>query len=146
MRSAGEDVTLWAWRAGRRTDLRWERSAVTDEDEVVERVEERVDQLEGWYQDHGKVFKFLWIAVGVIIVLAGIAMIVFPGPVTVVVPAGLIMLAVVFGWARRLLMRSVRKGAQAKDRFEDQATWVKALTWAASASVAGAIVTLIVLW
>ena len=38
--------------------------------------------------------------------LAGVLMIVLPGPAFVVIPAGLAVLAVEFAWARRLLRRA----------------------------------------
>ena len=87
----------------------------------------------------------MWIAVGFVVVAAGLAMIVFPGPVTVVVPLGLVMLAVVFGWARTALLRAVEYGEEATERFQQASRPVKALTMAASACVAAAVVAVIVL-
>ncbi len=74
--------------------------AVIDEpsDEPREWAERKIEQAEHVYEGHGRVFRWMWIAVGFIIIAVGPAMIVFPGPVTVVVPLGLAMLAVVFGW------------------------------------------------
>lgn len=43
--------------------------------------------------------------VGGTVLLAGVAMIVLPGPATVVIPAGLAILAIEFAWARRWLRR-----------------------------------------
>lgn len=43
--------------------------------------------------------------VGGTVVLAGIVMLVTPGPAMVLIPAGLSILAVEFAWARRLLKR-----------------------------------------
>ena len=43
--------------------------------------------------------------VGGTVLLVGVAMIVLPGPATVVIPAGLAILAVEFAWARRWLRR-----------------------------------------
>jgi tellurite resistance protein TerC len=43
--------------------------------------------------------------VGGTVVLIGIAMIVFPGPAIVVIPAGLAILGLEFAWARRWLER-----------------------------------------
>jgi uncharacterized protein (TIGR02611 family) len=105
----------------------------------------KVGDAEDVLEAHGRIFRALWIAVGFIVVAAGLAMIVFPGPVTVVVPLGLAMLAAVFGWARRLLLRSVRLGDQAKTRFDHASRPVKALTIAASACVAAAVVAWMVL-
>lgn len=43
--------------------------------------------------------------VGTIVLLAGIALIVLPGPATLVIPAGLTILATEFVWARNLLVK-----------------------------------------
>jgi tellurite resistance protein TerC len=43
--------------------------------------------------------------VGGTVLLVGIAMIVLPGPATLVIPAGLAILALEFAWARRWLRR-----------------------------------------
>ena len=43
--------------------------------------------------------------IGLTVLAIGVAMIVLPGPATVVIPLGLGILAVEFAWARRLLER-----------------------------------------
>ena len=43
--------------------------------------------------------------VGGTVLLVGVAMIVLPGPATLVIPAGLAILAIEFAWARRWLRR-----------------------------------------
>jgi tellurite resistance protein TerC len=48
--------------------------------------------------------------IGFTVLLAGLAMIVLPGPAIVVIPAGLAILATEFLWARRLLER-IKQGA-----------------------------------
>jgi hypothetical protein len=115
------------------------------DDEPREWADRKVGAAREIYEGHGAVFRGMWIAVGFVVVAAGLAMIVFPGPVTVVVPLGLVMLAAVFGWARRLLLRSVEEGAEATRRFRRASTPVKALTYAASACVAGALLAWMVL-
>ena len=117
-----------------------------DEDEDAEQwTDRKVDDAQDVYDRHGRIFHGVWIATGFIVVAAGLAMIVFPGPVTVVVPLGLVMLAAVFGWARRLLLKSVQYGEEATQQFQDASKPVKALTFAASAAIAGAIVAWMVL-
>jgi tellurite resistance protein TerC len=46
--------------------------------------------------------------IGATVLLAGLFMIVLPGPAVIVIPAGLAILASEFVWARRL-MRNVKK-------------------------------------
>ena len=94
---------------------------------------------------HGTIFRYVWIATGFVIVAAGVAMIVFPGPVTIVVPIGLVMLAAVYGWARTALLRTVEHGEAATRRFRDASRPVKLLTTAASMCVAGAVIAWMVL-
>ncbi|MGH7129882.1 MAG: PGPGW domain-containing protein, partial [Planctomycetaceae bacterium] len=45
---------------------------------------------------------------GTVVLLAGVVMIITPGPAAIVIPAGLAILATEFEWARHLL-RSVRQ-------------------------------------
>jgi small-conductance mechanosensitive channel len=116
-----------------------------DKDAALDRADDLLDRSERIYEDHGKVFRILWVSVGVIVVLAGLAMIVFPGPVTIVVPLGLVLLAAAFGWARRLLHRSVRAGVDATNAMADASGWTKALAWLASACVAAAVIAFVVL-
>jgi tellurite resistance protein TerC len=48
--------------------------------------------------------------IGFTVLLAGLAMIVLPGPAIVVIPAGLAILATEFLWAKKLLER-IKQGA-----------------------------------
>ncbi|MGE5498079.1 MAG: PGPGW domain-containing protein [Syntrophothermus sp.] len=56
--------------------------------------------------------------VGVIVTLAGIAMLVLPGPAFLVIPAGLGILATEFEWARKLLHTF-------KERFDKEIEKIK---------------------
>jgi tellurite resistance protein TerC len=55
--------------------------------------------------------------VGATVILIGVAMIVLPGPATIVIPLGLAILGLEFAWARRWL-RSIRDRGR---RLVDQA-------------------------
>jgi tellurite resistance protein TerC len=54
--------------------------------------------------------------IGGTVVLIGVAMIVFPGPAIIVIPAGLAILATEFVWARRLLQRFKEKAERIVER------------------------------
>lgn len=108
-------------------------------DEARENAERRIDQVRQVYDRHGVVFHIAWIAAAVIVILAGLAMTVFPGPAMVVLPLGLAMLAVVFGWARRLLLFGVDTGSEAVQAWRDASWWMKAATLVVVAAVAGGI-------
>jgi uncharacterized protein (TIGR02611 family) len=83
---------------------------------------------------------------GFLVVLAGLAMLVLPGPGLLVIAIGLGILALEFAWAERLLERTV-------DRMEDAADTVKrasrtqqlALAALAAAAAIGLVVA-VVLW
>ncbi len=116
-----------------------------NEDETAKRVEERIDAAYDVYERQSKIMRAVWVAVAVLLVLAGLAMIVFPGPAAVVIPLGLSMLAAVFGWARRLLLRGVRTGMKARKALEGKDTKIKLLGIAALACLAAGAIALIVL-
>lgn len=56
------------------------------------------------------------IGVGFILILAGVLMLVLPGPGIVAIGVGLALLAGEFAWARRLLDRLKSRAASIKDR------------------------------
>ena len=55
---------------------------------------------------------------GVVVVLAGLAMLALPGPGLLVIAAGLGVLALEFAWAERLLERAVNKMGAASDKVK----------------------------
>jgi len=60
---------------------------------------------------------------GLTVLVAGLALLVLPGPAFVVIPIGLTILGVEFEWARRLLRRARRlykNAAQPPDVSEDE--------------------------
>ena len=123
---------------GAGTDRPRERPAILDK---LERRRER-------YQERGLFFRIVWVIAAFIVLAAGLAMIVFPGPALVVIPLGLAMLSFEFCWAQRLLDKSIEKGLDAKDTATSATPRQKrvgalgvALAAAAIASIALLIVT-----
>jgi uncharacterized protein (TIGR02611 family) len=100
-----------------------------DASEFVEELETSRPQLARRWHDHPTIvpFKIVWrfiarnskrVAVtiaGFIVVLAGAAMLVLPGPGILVIVAGLAILATEYVWAQRLLRIAKEKANQAKD-------------------------------
>ena len=81
------------------------------------RVDALLDRLDTWAQDgtvRAMVIKVGVTVTGPLVVLAGIAMIVLPGPGLVVIAAGLALLAVEYPWARRTVAAMGHKLSQAK--------------------------------
>jgi tellurite resistance protein TerC len=112
------------------------------------RILEKLERHRAAYRQHGPIYRAAWVTAGVIVVLAGLAMVVFPGPAVVVVPLGLAMLSFEFCWAQRLLDNGVQQGAAVKDKIVEAPTRDKvlgaiglALALAAAAWVAVAVLT-----
>ena len=59
--------------------------------------------------------RVIVIVIGFTVLLAGVAMIVLPGPAFIVIPLGLAILATEFVWARNLLKKVKEKIGGAKD-------------------------------
>jgi uncharacterized protein (TIGR02611 family) len=59
--------------------------------------------------------RALWAIAGAIVALAGVAMLVLPGPAIVVIPVGLAMLALEFAWAERPLVAVLEQADRAKE-------------------------------
>ncbi|HWQ68628.1 MAG TPA: PGPGW domain-containing protein [Patescibacteria group bacterium] len=59
--------------------------------------------------------RVIIIVVGFTVLVIGIALIVLPGPATLVIPLGLAILATEFVWARRLLVRFRREARRLKN-------------------------------
>lgn len=81
------------------------------------RILQKLEARREAYRDKGRLYRLVWVIAGVIVVLAGVAMVVFPGPAVVVIPLGLAMLSFEFAWAQHLLDKGVDGGLQVKDRI-----------------------------
>jgi uncharacterized protein (TIGR02611 family) len=83
------------------------------------------------------------IVAGSVVSLAGLAMLVLPGPGVVVLLLGLALLAQEVPWAERIVTYVKRKAKV--DELKKQSPWVKVAVWAVTiAAVAGSITYLIV--
>ncbi|MEV4422391.1 PGPGW domain-containing protein [Patulibacter sp. NPDC049589] len=81
------------------------------------RILQKLEARREAYQERGLLYRAVWVIAGVIVVVAGVAMIVFPGPAVVVIPLGLAMLSFEFAWAQHLLDKGVDGGLQVKDKI-----------------------------
>jgi len=100
-----------------------------DASEVVEELETERPELARSWHDHSTIVPFKIVAgfiarngkrvaitiAGFVVLLAGLAMLVLPGPGIVVILAGLAILATEYVWAQRLLRIAREKANQAKD-------------------------------
>ena len=67
------------------------------------------------HRERSKVVRAAVILAGFVVVLAGLAMLVLPGPGLAVTAAGLAILALEFVWAERVLERTVDQMSKATD-------------------------------
>ncbi len=72
--------------------------------------------------------RWLIAAAGFTLLLAGVVMMVLPGPAFLVIPIGLALLSIQFCWAGRLLDRSLVEADKAKQRAAETSTLTRVLT------------------
>jgi hypothetical protein len=116
-------------RFGLRRDKAWgDEPSEVDASAVVEELATAPELARRWH-DHPTVAPFKIVGrfirrngkrvgitiAGFVVVLAGAAMLVLPGPGIVVIIAGLAILATEYVWAQRLLRLAKEKANQAKD-------------------------------
>jgi uncharacterized protein (TIGR02611 family) len=75
-----------------------------------------------------KVVRILYVVAGFTILLAGLAMLLAPGPAFVVIPIGLAILSLEFAWAERLLDTAIEKGEVAKKKASETTLKQRILT------------------
>ena len=100
-----------------------------DASEFVEELETTRPELARRWHDHPTIVPFKVVGrfigrnskrvgitvAGFVVILAGVAMLVLPGPGLLVIVAGLAILATEYVWAQRLLKIAQKKATQAKD-------------------------------
>jgi uncharacterized protein (TIGR02611 family) len=97
------------------------------------------------HRRRGLLYRGAWVVAGLVVLLAGIAMLALPGPAFVVIPVGLAILSLEFEWAERLLEQALvqadraRRSARAATPAQRLAT-VGLVAVLAAAAVAAAIV------
>jgi uncharacterized protein (TIGR02611 family) len=117
-------------------------SAGREPPRFVQKLKERREA----YKQRGRAYRIAWVLAGVIVVVAGLVMVIFPGPALVVIPIGLAMLSLEFAWAERLLDTTVERGIDAKDIASNASRSQKIAGIAAIVCAIGAAVTFAVLY
>ena len=98
------------------------------------------------HKQRGRLYRLMFVAVGVVVLCAGIAMLVTPGPAFVVIPIGLAILSLEFAWAEHLLEKALIKGEEARRKASEATPAQKALSAAAAACAVAAAVAAAILW
>ena len=103
-------------------------SAEEDEREDVPELVRKLREYKERHLRRPKPVRWLFVAVGFTVLLAGLAMLVLPGPALAVIPIGLFVLALEFQWAERWLERSIHQADKAKQKAAEQSTLTKVIT------------------
>jgi len=91
---------------------------------LVKRLEAKRDK----HRDRPFVVRALYVVIGFTLVLAGLAMLVLPGPAFLVIPIGLAVLSLEFAWAEGLLGRALAQGENAKRKAAETTKTQRVLT------------------
>ena len=114
---------------------------MSERPKIVERLMQRQEQ----HRTRHPAFRVAWGAAGFLVLIAGVVMLVTPGPAFVLIPVGLAMLALEFEWAERLLETALEEAEKAKRRAESATRTQRALGIAGTVAVIAACVAAVML-
>jgi uncharacterized protein (TIGR02611 family) len=106
---------------------------------------ERLEARRASHRERHPLFRLGFGLGGAVVTIAGLVMLVTPGPAFVLIPIGLAMLSMEFVWAERLLAKSLEQAAIAQEKAARASRTQQILAVAATALAIGACV-LAVLW
>ena len=109
------------------------------------RLVEKLEARRATHRERHLLFRIGFGLVGVVILLAGLVMLVTPGPAFVLIPIGLAMLSMEFIWAERLLDKSLEQAARAQQKAAQTTRTQRVLAGVATA-LALAAAGLAILW
>ena len=109
---------------------------------IVKKLQERRETQ----HEHGRIYRAAFVVAGVVIVLAGLAMLLLPGPAFLVIPIGLAILSLEFTWAGRLLDKALVQADHAKEKAARTSRRQKVLSGVAVAAGAAALVVAAILY
>ena len=112
----------------------------------AERMREALAERRAAHLQRGRIYRLLFVIAGASVTLAGLAMMVLPGPALVVIPIGLAMLALEFAWAERLLEIAVDRAEAAGKTVKETSARQRVAGAIAIAAIAGAAVAAALLW
>jgi uncharacterized protein (TIGR02611 family) len=118
-------------------------------DEEATRAQKMREALAERRESHvrrSRVYRAGFAVVGAAVTLAGVTMLVTPGPAFVVIPIGLAMLALEFAWAERLLDRALEQAEIAQRKAAATTRTQRILGGIATALAIAAAVTAWLLW
>ena len=112
----------------------------------AQRMKERLAERREEHARRSRFYRIGFAIAGATVTLAGLTMLVTPGPAFVVIPIGLAMLALEFAWAERLLDRALDQADVAQRKAAETTRTQRTLGAVAAALAAAAAVTAWLLW
>jgi uncharacterized protein (TIGR02611 family) len=111
---------------------------------AIERLRERKEQ----HKQRGKVYRVVWVIVGALIILAGLALSLpgIPGPGLLLAAFGLGMLALEFDRAERLLEKVLVRLERITDQAQNASRTQKVLLGLLALALAAAAVVAVAIW
>ena len=119
---------------------------MTDAPTRAQRMRERLAERRAEHVQRGTFYRIVFAVAGGIVTLAGIAMLVTPGPAFVIIPIGLAMLALEFAWAERALDHALRRAEQAERKAKETTRAQRILAGVAIALGVAAFVAAAIVW
>jgi uncharacterized protein (TIGR02611 family) len=98
------------------------------------------------HRDRSRVVRLVFVVVGFTLLLAGVAMLVTPGPAFVVIPIALAILSLEFTWAENLLDKSLEQADKAAQKASETSRTVRILTAVAAVLAIAAVYTAWMHW
>jgi uncharacterized protein (TIGR02611 family) len=115
-----------------------------DDKSMIDRVRERKER----HKQRGRVYRALWVLLGSIVILGGLALSLpgIPGPGLVLVAVGLAMLALEFDRAERLLEKLLVRLERLSDRAQRASRAQKIGGGVLAVAVVAAAIAVVVVW
>jgi uncharacterized protein (TIGR02611 family) len=107
---------------------------------------ERVRARQHRHRQRNRIYRVAFAAVGFIVLLAGIVMLVTPGPGIPVIILGLGMLALEFSWAERWLERLLEKAEAAVEHVAQGSPLQRAALVGLGVVSVAALIAIVVIW
>jgi uncharacterized protein (TIGR02611 family) len=96
--------------------------AVATADSPKPRIVQRLEAQRERHRQRGFLVRMLYTIFGFAILIAGLLMLVLPGPALIVIPIGLALLSLEFVWAEGLLERALVHGENARRKAQETTT------------------------
>ncbi|MDA0182739.1 PGPGW domain-containing protein [Solirubrobacter phytolaccae] len=119
---------------------------MSDENAAKPSLIERLRDQRETHRDRSKIVRVGFVIVGFTVLLAGIAMMVLPGPALAVIPIGLAILSLEFAWAARLLEVALEQAEKAKQSAKETTKTQRIVVAVATVLAVGAIAAAVLVW